>query len=132
MTNIFTQAIDWVETEFSSEEKAVMDFLTPLANQIYHTALTLGKQDVAAGLTVLKDSVTTAVAAGATAIAAGQNPVVAAETAFLTTGAGEGITALSNAESGAIKAGVAIAQQAAAAIEGNATPPASIDPVAAS
>ena len=116
MTNIFQQAINWVEQEFTTEEQAVLDFLTPLANQIAQTALTLGKQDLAAGLQVLKDSVTTAVAAGATAIASGQNPVTAAETTFLTTAAGEGKTALDNAESGAIKAGVAIAQQAAAAL----------------
>ncbi len=105
---------------FTTEEQAVIDFLTPLANQIYQTALVLGKQDLAAGLQVLKDSVVTAVTAGATAIAAGQSPVTAAETTFLTTAAGEGKTALSNAEAGAIKAGVAIVQQAAATLAGNA------------
>lgn len=127
MTNIFQQAINWVKTEFSAEESAVIDFLTPLANQIYQTALTLGKQDLQAGLQVLKDSVATAVMAGTTAIAAGQNPVQIAESTFLTTAAGEGKTALSNAESGAIKAGVAVAQQAAAQVEGNAPTTAAIE-----
>jgi len=89
-------------------------FLTPLGQQIEATALALGKQDLAAGLQVLKDSVATAVQAGATAIAAGQSPVAAAEASFLTTAAGEGKVALSNAESGAIKAGVALVQQAVA------------------
>ena len=98
---------------FTNDEQAVMDFLTPLAKEISATALTLGKQDVQAGLQVLKDSVMASVTAGMTAIAAGQSPVVAAETTFLTTAAGEGKIALSNAEAGAIKAGVAIAQQAA-------------------
>lgn len=114
MTTIFQQAINWVEKEFSADEQAVIDFLTPLANQIYQEALILGKKDLQAGLQVLKDSVATAVQAGATAIAAGQSPVVAAEASFLTTAAGEGKTALSNAEAGAIKAGVAILQQATA------------------
>ena len=116
MTNIFTQAINWVEQEFTTEEQAVLDFVTPLINQITQTALTLGKQDLQVGLQVLKDSVTTAVAAGTAAIVAGQNPVTAAETTFLTTAAGEGHTALNNAESAAIKAGVAIVQQAAAQV----------------
>ncbi len=124
MTNIFTQTINWVEKEFTTEEQAVIDYLTPLANQIYQTALTLGKQDLQIGLQVLKDGVTAAVAAGAVAIASGQNPVTAAETTFLTTAAGEGKTALSNAESAAIKAGVAIAQQAAAALAASAVDPA--------
>lgn len=127
MTNIFEQAINWVESEFTAEEQAVIDFLTPLANQIYQTALTLGKQDLQAGLQVLKDSVATAVAAGTAAIAAGQNPVTAAETTFLTTAAGEGQTALSNAESGAIKAGVALVQQAVAPLAS----PAPTEPVPA-
>lgn len=98
-------------------------FLTPLGQQIEADALVLGKQDLTAGLQVLKDSVTTAVAAGTAAIAAGQNPVQAAESTFLTTAAGEGKTALSNAESGAIKAGVALAQQAAASLNAASTAP---------
>ena len=97
-------------------EQEVIDFLTPLAQQIQAQALILGKQDLQAGLQVLKDSVITAVAAGTGAIAQGQSPVVAAEAAFLTTAAGEGKVALNNAEAAAIKAGVAIAHQAAAAL----------------
>lgn len=127
MTNIFTQAINWVEKQFTADEQAVIDFLTPLAHQIYQTALKLGKEDLQAGLQVLKDSVATAVAAGTAAIAAGQNPVTAAETTFLTTAAGEGKSALSNAESGAIKAGVAILQQAVAPLAS----PAPTEPVPA-
>src|SRR6266481_1695373 len=82
-------------------------FLTPLGQQIEAAALALGKHDLQAGLQVLKDSVATAVVAGAAALAAGQSPVQAAEVSFLTTAAGEGRVALSNAEAGAVKAGVA-------------------------
>jgi len=102
-------------------EQSVIDFVTPLAQQIQAQALILGKQDLAIGLQVLKDGVATGVAAGAAALATGGNPVAAAETAFLTTAAGEGKTALNNAESAAIKVGVALAQQTVAALA--PTPP---------
>ena len=97
---------------FTSDEQAVIEFLTPLAKQIEASAVALGKQDVQAGLQVLKDAAMSAVQAGATALANGADPVKAAEAQFLVTGAAEGVTAIHNAESGAIKAAVAIVQQA--------------------
>ena len=105
-----------------TEKKAVVladetiAFLTPLGQQIEAQALVLGKQDLQAGLQVLKDSVVTAVTAGTVALASGLDPVEASTAAFLTTAAGEGKNALNNAEAGAIKAGVADAQIAAAAV----------------
>ncbi len=123
----FERVLGGTEKKAVILEQEVIDFLTPLGQQIQATALTLGKQDLTAGLKVLKDAVTTAVAAGATAAATGASPVAAAEAAFLTTGAAEGQTALNNAEAGAIKAGVAIAQQAAAELAGNAAPTAAAD-----
>ena len=105
-----------VENFFESEEAAVVKYFGPLISQVVVAATALGKADFASGLQVLTDSVTTAVAAGAAAAATGGNAVTAAETSFLATGASEGITAIHNAESGLIKAGVAIAQSAASAV----------------
>jgi hypothetical protein len=128
MTNVFEQGLEAVEgyaervlggaeKEAVVIGKEVIDFMTPLMQQVQAKAMELGKQDLAAGLQVLKDAVATAVASGSAAILAGQNPVQAAEATFLTTAAGEGQVALNNAESAAIKAGVALAQQAAAQVE---------------
>ena len=110
------RVIGGVEKEFFADEKLVLAYMAPLADQLLVKAKQLGKNDVAAGLQVLKDSVAVAVAAGATAAAAGQSPVAASEAAFLTTTAGEGLTALHNAEAAAIKVGVAEAQEASAAL----------------
>ena len=109
-----------VENFFESEEAAVVKYFGPLISQVVTAVTALGKADFAAGLQVLTDSVTAAVAAGAAAAATGGNAVTAAETTFLATGASEGITAIHNAESGLIKAGVAIAQSAAAAVASTA------------
>ena len=101
---------------FSNDEQAVIEFLTPLAQQIEAAVKSLGKATFAEGLQVLKDAAAQAVAAGATAAATGGNAVAAAEAKFLEVGASEGITAVHNAESAAIKAAVAVAQTAFAAI----------------
>ena len=122
MTTTIQQLINWVEAEFETDEQAVMAFLAPLGHQILAAAKTVGKATVQEGLQVIKDTAAAAVAAGATALAAGQNPVEAAEAAFIATGSAEGLTAIHNAEAGAIKAAVAIAQAAAAEL--NPPPPA--------
>ena len=121
MTTTIQQLINWVESEFESDEQAVMAFLAPLGDQILAAAKALGKESVQAGLKVIKDAAVAGVAAGAQALAEGGNAVTAAEAAFLATGASEGITAVHNAEAGAIKAAVAIAQKAVA--EENPTTP---------
>lgn len=115
----------------SAEEQALLTYFTPLFKQIETTAITVGKQDFQAGLQVLTDGVTTAVAAGAAAAATGGNAVAAAETTFVSTLTTEGITAVKNATAGLIKAGVAIAQEAASEVS-NAVSPASTDPKAVS
>lgn len=114
MTTSIQQLINWVEAEFETDEAAVMAFLAPLGNQILAAAKALGKADVQAGLQIIKDTAIAAVAAGASAAATGGNAVSAAEAAFISVGSSEGLTAIRNAESGAIKAAVAIAQTAAA------------------
>ena len=121
MTTSWQQFKNWVEKEagvvsadFTTAEADLTNYFGPLFKQILAQAETIGKGDVQAGLTVLKDAVTTAVAAGVTAIAAGQSPVTAAETAFVSTTVSEGVTAVNNAEAGLIKAGVAIVQANAA------------------
>ena len=116
MTTTIEQIINWVEAEFTSDEAAVMAFLAPLGSQILAAAKALGKADVQAGLQVIKDTAISAVAAGAAAAASGGNAVQAAEAAFLATGASEGLVTIHNAEAGAIKAAVAIAQSAVAEV----------------
>lgn len=125
MTTSWDQFKNWVEKEegvvaadFTSAEAALVDYFTPLFKQIEAQAIEVGKGDFQAGLQVLKDGVTTAVAAGVTALATGSNPVTAAETTFVTTVSTEGLASINNAEAGLIKAGVAIAQQAAGEIPG--------------
>ena len=115
-----------VWTALSAEEQALVSYFGPLFTQIETTALAVGKQDFQAGLQVLTDGVTTAVAAGAAAAASGGNAVTAAETTFVSTVSSEGITAVHNSIAGLIKAGVAIAQTAAADLASatGTTPPA--------
>ena len=115
-----------VEDFFTTEEAAVFKYVGPLVSQVVTQAKVIGKGDFAAGLKVLTDSVTTAVAAGAESAATGGNAVQAAESSFLATGAAEGISAIHNAEAGLIKAGVAIAQSASAALTSVAAP--AVDP----
>src|SRR6185369_15970834 len=88
-----------VQGWFSPEEKLIIEFFTPLMQQVEQSAISLGKGELQVGLQILKDCAIAAVAAAATS----PNPVVAAETAFLATGAIEGVTAIHNAEAGAIK-----------------------------
>lgn len=110
MTTSLQQLINWAEAEFETDEQAVMAFLAPLGAQILAAAKALGKADVQAGLQVIVDAAKSGAAAGTQALLSGANPVPAAESAFLTTGEAEGITAIHNAEAGAIKAAVAIEQ----------------------
>ena len=107
----------WFATEegklaawFTDEEAIVLKFFGPLVKQI-----------VAAGGQVVLDSAMAAATAATSAPAGTQ--VAAAEAAFLTTAAGEGLTTLHNAQSGAIKAAVAVLQANIA--------PVATDPVAA-
>ena len=111
----FAQEETKVAAWFSNEEAALVKYFGPLFKQILAQAVIIGKGDAAAGLTVLQDAVTSAVAAGAAAAVSGGNAVQAAENALISTGTSEGITAVHNAEAGLIKAGVAIAQETAAA-----------------
>lgn len=99
-----------VEDFFTTEEAAVVQFFGPLITQVVAAAKSLGKQDFAAGLQILKDGASSAVQAGAIAKAAGQDVIAAAENAFVGVVKTEGVTAVNNAESAAIKAAVAIEQ----------------------
>jgi hypothetical protein len=92
---------------FTPEEAAILEFFHPLMLQVKAEALKLGKDNLQVGLNILKDAAISAAMAAATAPG---DKVAAAETAFLTTGASEGIVAIHNAEAGAIKAAVAIVQ----------------------
>ena len=105
----FSNAEKRAEDFFSNEEKAVLTFLSPLADQIVAAGAALEKATVHEGVKVIIDAATSAVAAASTASG---DKVAAAEAAFISTTEGEGITAIKNAESGAIKAAVAIAQTA--------------------
>lgn len=129
MTTTFKQFENWFANEtnvvtaaFTSDEAAVMKFLAPLGAQILAAAKALGKSTVQEGLQVLVSGATQAVAAGAAAEASGGNAVTAAETAFITTAAAGGATVLHNAEAGAIKAAVAIAQSAVAQVQVSVEP----------
>lgn len=82
---------------FTDEEKLVVEFFEPLIKSI-----------VAAGGQVVLDSAMAA--AKAAEGAPSGTRVQAAEAAFLTTSAGEGMTVVANAQAGAIKAAVAVLQ----------------------
>lgn len=119
----------WFKTEeqkvaawFSNEEAMLVQYFGPLFKEILAQAEALGQGDIKAGLQILTDATTQAVAAGVTAIASGTSAVTAAETTFAATVVTEGKTAINNAEAGLIKAGVAIAQQAASAVANVLTP----------
>jgi len=98
---------------FSKEDKALITFFGPLMLQVKAVALQLGKNDLQVGLKILEDAAFAAVTAAVTA-PPGTN-VAVAETIFLQILIKEGITAIHNAEAGAIKAAVAILQQQQAA-----------------
>lgn len=97
---------------FSPDEKALFDFFHPLMVQVKTTALTLGKGDLQVGIQILEHAALGAATAAITAPPGTQVP--AAEAAFLSIVAKEGISAIHNAEAGAIKAAVAIIQNTAA------------------
>jgi hypothetical protein len=119
MTTTFKQFENWIANEtalvsaaFTADEAAVMKFLAPLGAQILAAAKSIGKATAQEGLQVIIASATSAVAAGAAAQASGGNAVQAAEEAFVASATTAGITVIKNAEAGAIKAAVAIAQSA--------------------
>lgn len=99
-----------VEDFFTTEEAAVVKFFGPLITQVVAAVKTLAADDFDAGLAILKDAATKAVQAGSIAKAAGQDVVKTAEDAFVGIVKTEGVTAVNNAESAAIKAAVAITQ----------------------
>jgi hypothetical protein len=105
---------------FTQEEKVILDFFTPLIEQVKAQALILGKDDLAAGFKVLQDAAMGAVKAAENA-PAGQK-VATAEAEFLTILATEGLDAIHNAEAGLIKAAVAIIQTTPTPATGNTTP----------
>jgi hypothetical protein len=123
MTTTWDQLKSWIEGEpakienfVKTEEGLVLAYLTPLADQIISTIKTQGASDFAAAFKVFTDAAKSAVEAGAAVIPAdiaSGSPapsIAAAEAAFISTGLTEGKTDLSNAESGLIKATVAISQ----------------------
>ena len=129
MTTTFKQFENWIATEtnivgayFTSDEAAVMKFLAPLGAQILEAAKSIGKATVQDGLAALVATATAAVSAGAQAAASGGNAVSAAEDAFIATGTSQGLTVIHNAEAGAIKAAVAIAQSTMASAQAAVAP----------
>ena len=116
LSTFIAKEVTAVEGFFTSEEALVVQFLGPLAMQIVAAVEALGKATFAEGLQVLKDAAMAGVAAGAEAAATGGNAVTAAEAAFVATGSTEGLVVVHNAEAGAIKAAVAIAQANAAPV----------------
>lgn len=143
MTTSLDQFKNWVISEtgdvivtLEAKEAAVIAFFKPLITQVVTEAEALGKTDFDAGLKVLTDSAEAGVQAGLPIIATGniQGAETAAAAAFLATGASEGVTAVSNASAGLIKAAVAIEQSAASELAAVSTPPAvapvdsSVDP----
>jgi len=97
---------------FTAEDQALIEFFGPLMAQVKAVALELGKEDLQAGLEVIKTAAIQSVVAAAAAPESDR--VKVAETTFLAVGATEGIKAIHNAEAGAIKAAVAIVQTQAA------------------
>lgn len=93
---------------FTSQEKEIIDFFTPLIEQVKAAAIVLGKDDMQAGFQVLKDAAMGAVVAAENA--PNGKKVATAEAEFLTILATEGLDAVHNAEAGLIKAAVAIIQ----------------------
>lgn len=104
----FVAAGSMVVGLFTSEEKEIIDFFTPLIEQVKAAAIVLGKDDMQAGFQVLKDAAMGAVQAAENAPAG--KKVATAEEEFLTILATEGLDAVHNAEAGLIKAAVAIIQ----------------------
>lgn len=109
LTNVYNTVKSW----FQTEEAQIIEFFGPLMVQVREVALELGKQDLQVGLGILRDAALGAATAAATAPTGSK--VEVAEAAFLSIVTAEGITAIHNAEAGAIKAAVAIIQQQAAA-----------------
>lgn len=121
MTTSLAQFEAWCSTEwkdltgtFESDEQAVMALLAPLGKQILAAATSVGAATVQDGLTVLVNAAKAGVAAGAPLALAGNvlGATAAAETTFLFSVETNGITVIKNAESGLIKAAVAVAQTA--------------------
>jgi hypothetical protein len=104
----FIEAGKFVIGIFTHEEKEIIDFFTPLIEQVKAAAIQLGKDDLQAGFQVLKDAAMAAVVAAENAPAG--KKVATAEAEFLTVLTQEGLDAVHNAEAGLIKAAVAIIQ----------------------
>lgn len=94
---------------FTNEEAQLIQFFGPLFKQIIAAGEALGKQTIQQGVQVILDAATKAVTTAASA-PAGSNIVQVAEQTFLATAQSEGVIVIHNAEAGAIKAAVAIAQ----------------------
>lgn len=102
---------DRVRSWWYSEEKEILDFFAPLMEQVRDAALQVGKDNLKAGLEVLKASAIAGVTAAANA-PEGSDKVKIAEETFLRVAKASGIEVIHNAEAGIIKAAVAIIQTA--------------------
>lgn len=98
-----------ISNAITNEEAIVIDYFGPLIKQIVAAGEALGKVTIEAGIQVILDAATAAATSAATATG---DKVAAAEAAFIATASSEGVTAIHNAEAGAIKAAVAIIQTA--------------------
>lgn len=112
----FKSATNKVKSYFLPADQQVIQFFTPLMNQVKEQALILGKDNLAIGLKILKDAAIAGALAGVSAPPGAK--VLAAEAAFLRVGVTGGITAIHNAEAATIKAAVAIIQTAAPQVVG--------------
>lgn len=125
---IWSTLVEFVLSWFKKDEKILLDFFSPLLDQVKEQALVLGKQDLEAGLILLQKAAMAAVVAAENAPG---DKVKAAEEAFVAEiqnnggqlaaqvkGQVSGLqqVILSNAEAAAIKAAVAI-------IQSQSTPP---------
>lgn len=125
---IWSTLVEFVLSWFKKDEKILLDFFSPLLDQVKEQALVLGKQDLEAGLILLQKAAMAAVVAAENAPG---DKIKAAEEAFIAAiekdggqlaaqvkGQASGLqqVILSNAEAAAIKAAVAI-------IQSQSTPP---------
>lgn len=106
-----------IKKYFVDEDKIIIEYFTPMMNQVKEEALRVGKQDLQIGFKILTDAAIGAAIAGLTA-PPGTN-IAVAEATFLTIGIKEGIDAIHNAEASMIKGAVAIVQVANTVVVGN-------------
>lgn len=125
---IWSTLVEFVLSWFKKDEKILLDFFSPLLDQVKEQAMVLGKQDLEAGLILLQKAAMAAVVAAENSSG---DKIKAAEEAFVAEiqNSGGQLAAqvkgqvsglqqviLSNAEAAAIKAAVAI-------IQSQSTPP---------